>query len=288
MKKTVSLILSIFFTFFLFAEQPLVKDIKALGGKGQKITITWTLPTKVEKPIKKLYLYRSLKQISNYDQIKNKKPLAELNASYTSYTDTVSDFKDYFYALIAVTDKPYDLILLSFNSTVNGAHINPKEKKDAVSKIEADKVYPEGTLRETPLPYVDILDSDYGEKENISQETLDSTKELYSNKKNKTTVLKQYIFEEDMISPDAGDDYLLFEILKTSFVQRKYDLAISDLSKLVGTNISEKTRNRAYFYIGEAQYLSGDYKAAVKTFIKIQQIYPVQTKKWLDSALNKL
>ena len=85
-----------------------------------------------------------------------------------------------------------------------------------------------------------------------------------------------------------GHDYLLFEILKTSFVQRKYDQAIKDLNKLVGTNISESTRNRAYFYIGEAQYLTGDYNAAVKTFIKIQQVYPIQTKKWLDSALNKL
>ena len=288
MKKLVSLILSLLFTVFIFAEQPLVKDIKALSGKGQKITVTWTLPAKTEKPIKKLYLYRSLKQITSYDQIKNKKPLAELKATYTSYTDTVTDFKDYFYAVIIVTDQPYDLILLSFNSTVNGAHLIPKEKKDASIKIEAEKIYPDGTLRETPLPYVDLLDKNYDDEEKISQETLDSTKELYSSKKNKNTILKQYIFEEDMISPDGGDDYLLFEILKTSFVQRKYDQAIKDLNKLVGTNISESTRNRAYFYIGEAQYLTGDYNAAVKTFIKIQQVYPIQTKKWLDSALNKL
>ena len=288
MKKLVSLILSLLFTVFIFAEQPLVKDIKALGGKGQKITVTWTLPAKTEKPIKKLYLYRSLKQITSYDQIKNKKPLAELKATYTSYTDTVTDFKDYFYAVIIVTDQPYDLVLLSFNSTVNGAHLIPKEKKDASIKIEPDKIYPDGTLRETPLPYVDLLDKNYDDEEKISQETLDSTKELYSSKKNKNTILKQYIFEEDMISPDGGDDYLLFEILKTSFVQRKYDQAIKDLNKLVGTNISESTRNRAYFYIGEAQYLTGDYNAAVKTFIKIHKKYPIQTKKWLDSALNKL
>ena len=194
MKKLVSLILSLLFTVFIFAEQPLVKDIKSLGGKGQKITITWTLPAKTEKPIKKLYLYRSLKQITSYDQIKNKKPLAELKATYTSYTDTVTDFKDYFYAVIIVTDQPYDLVLLSFNSTVNGAHLIPKEKKDASIKIEPDKIYPDGTLRETPLPYVDLLDKNYYDKEKISHETLHSTKELYSSKKNKNTILKHYIF----------------------------------------------------------------------------------------------
>lgn len=196
MKKLVSLILSLLFTVFIFAEQPLVKDIKALGGKGQKITVTWTLPAKTEKPIKKLYLYRSLKQITSYDQIKNKKPLAELKATYTSYTDTVTDFKDYFYAVIIVTDQPYDLVLLSFNSTVNGAHLIPKEKKDASIKIEPDKIYPDGTLRETPLPYVDLLDKNYDDEEKISQETLDSTKELYSSKKNKNTILKQYILKK--------------------------------------------------------------------------------------------
>jgi len=288
MKKSVSLLLSILLSTFLFAEQPLVKDIKAQGGKGQKITITWTLPSNVEEPITKLYLYRSLKQITNYQQIKDKKPLIELKPSYTGYIDTVSDFKDYFYAVIAVTDQPYDLILLSFNSTVSGAHLTPKEKTDAAIKIPEEKLYPDGALRETPLPFVDILDQNYDEESMISEETLDSTKELYSNKKNKKNLLKQYIFEEDLISPDGGDDYLLFEILKNSFVQRKYDQALTDLNKLVGTNISESTRNRAYFYIGEAQYLTGDYQAAVKTFIKIQQVYPVQAKKWLDSALNKL
>ena len=41
--------------------------------------------------------------------------MAEVKAEFTGYTDTVSDFKDYFYAVIAVTDKPYDLVLLSFN-----------------------------------------------------------------------------------------------------------------------------------------------------------------------------
>ncbi|MCR5188725.1 MAG: tetratricopeptide repeat protein [Treponema sp.] len=288
MKKSVSLLLSILLSTFLFAEQPLVKDIKAQGGKGQKITITWTLPSNVEEPITKLYLYRSLKQITNYQQIKDKKPLIELKPSYTGYIDTVSDFKDYFYAVIAVTDQPYDLILLSFNSTVSGAHLTPKAKTDAAIKIPEEKLYPDGALRETPLPFVDILDQNYDEESMISEETLDSTKELYSNKKNKKNLLKQYIFEEDLISPDGGDDYLLFEILKNSFVQRKYDQALTDLNKLVGTNISESTRNRAYFYIGEAQYLTGDYQSAVKTFIKIQQVYPVQAKKWLDSALNKL
>ena len=83
-------------------------------------------------------------------------------------------------------------------------------------------------------------------------------------------------------------DYLLFEILKTTFIQRKYGEAIEQLNKLVGTNISESTRNRAYFYMGESQYLLGNYDEAVKTFVKVGNAFPIQSKKWLDSSLERL
>ena len=287
MKKHIAIFLSLLISSFLFAEQPIVKDIKAQAGKGTKINIIWSLPSKPDKKITKLRVYRSLKQISSYAQIEKLKPIAEVDASYTGYTDTVTDFNDYFYAVVAVTDKPYDLILLSFNSTVSGVHLIPKAQPSQKKKTETEKIYPDGTLRETPLPFVDF--EDITNKEDlISDESLASAQALLALSNNTDQALKPYIFEEDMISPDAGDDYLLFEILKTTFVQRKYKEALTQLNKLVGTNINENTRNRAYFYIGEAEYLSGDYEAAVKTFVKIKQIYPVQAKKWLDSALNKL
>ena len=106
--------------------------------------------------------------------------------------------------------------------------------------------------------------------------------------KQKKPLLKQHIFEEDLISPDSGDDYFLFEILKTTFVKKKYKEAIVQLNKLAGTNINDATRNRAYFYIGEAEYLLGNYENAVKIFVKIQDTYPVLAKKWLDSALDRI
>lgn len=97
-----------------------------------------------------------------------------------------------------------------------------------------------------------------------------------------------YIFEEDLISPDGGDDYLLFEILKTTFVQKKYHQAITQIKRLTGTNISNSTRDRAYFYMGEANYFLGNYDEAVKCFVKVQQAYPNLTKKWVDSALDRI
>lgn len=287
MKKSVCLLLSLICTALLFAEKPIVQDIQAKAGNGTKINISWTLPQKPDSKISLLYLYRSDKQINSYTQIETMTPIAVLDANSTSYTDSVSDFKDYYYAVIAISDIPYRVILRSFNATVTGTHLNAKPKAAAKKKVEEEKLYPEGTLRETPLPYIDLIEG-IGKKETASETIALKTNSLVSEDEKNSNILTQYIFEEDMISPDGGDDYLLFDILKTKFVTRKYSDAIIQLNKLIGTNISDTTRNRAYFYLGEAQYLSGDYEAAVKTFVKISQYYPTLTKKWLDASLDKI
>ena len=287
MKKSVILLFSLLLSFSLFAEKPIVQDIKAHSAKGYKLTVTWSLPKNTEKPITSLQLYRSTRQITSFAQLTDASPIAVLQPGITGYTDTVGDFNDYYYAVIAVTDKPYEVILLSFNSTVTGAHVLTTIKKTEPQKKEYEKFYPEGTLRETPLPYIDFVEG-LGKETKASDEALTSATSLMTSKKNRQPLLTQYIFEEDLVSPEGGDDYLLFEILKTSFVTRKYSDAINSLNKLIGTNISETTRNRAVFYLGEAEYLCGDYEACVRTFVKVEQAYPTLVKKWLDSALDKI
>jgi len=287
MKKSVCLILSLLCTVFLFAEKPIVQDIQAKAGRGSKINITWTLPKEPDSKITLLYVYRSDKQINSYSQIETMTPIAILDADATSYTDIAPDFNDYYYAVIAISDIPYRVILRSFNATITGTHVITKTKKTTQKKVEEEKLYPEGTLRETPLPYIDLVDG-IGKKESPSEDISIKTNSLLSGNEVTEENLTQYIFEEDMISPDGGDDYLLFDILKTSFVRRNYSEAITQLNKLIGTNVGDSTRNRAYFYLGEAQYLSGDYESAVKTFIKVEQTYPTLSKKWLNAALDKI
>ena len=51
MKKPFSIISLLFFSFILFAEKPIVRDIQAEAGKGNKINIYWTLPENPEKEI---------------------------------------------------------------------------------------------------------------------------------------------------------------------------------------------------------------------------------------------
>ena len=291
MKKAFSIISLLFFSFILFAEKPIVRDIQAEAGKGNKINIYWTLPENPEKEISSFFIYRDTRQIASYAQIKNISPIAQIDSNFSGYTDLVKDYNDYFYCVLAVTKDssvPYDLILLSFNSTVKGVHISMNTQQKEPQKKEQEKLYYEGTLRETPLPFIDIVENSLQPEPTVSEEAAFAAQTLTNKTKKREPVLKPYIFEEDLISPDGGDDYLLFEILKQYFVHKNYDEAIVQLNKLAGTNIKDSTRSRVYFYIGECEYLTGEYEKAVKSFVKVQDIYPTLARKWINSSLDRI
>ena len=291
MKKAFSILSLLFFSSILFAEKPIVRDIQAEAGKGNKINIFWTLPENPEKEISSFFIYRDTRQIASYAQIKNISPIAQIDSNFSGYTDLVKDYNDYFYCVLAVTKDssvPYDLILLSFNSTVKGVHISMNTQQKEPQKQEKEKLYYEGSLRETPLPFIDIVENSLQPEPTVSEEAAFAAQTLTNKTKKREPVLKPYIFEEDLISPDGGDDYLLFEILKQYFVHKNYDEAIVQLNKLAGTNIKDSTRSRVYFYIGECEYLTGEYEKAVKSFVKVQDIYPTLARKWINSSLDRI
>lgn len=287
MKKLILLICTLLTTTLLWAEKPIVQNIQASVGKGTKIHLSWTLPQNPESPVTSLLVYRSNKPITSYKQIVQMTPIQVLSGDVSSYTDSVSDYNDYFYAVISFTDKVYDLVLVSVNSTVNGVHLSmPKITAESNTKPKEEKLYEEGTLRETPLPYLDILSTEK-EESKLSNDAINSAKNLAKSTASETEILFPYFFEEDLVSPDGGDEYILFEILKNTFVQEKYSEANSQLRRLVNRNINKDVMNRSYFYIGEAEYFLGNYEEAIKAFIQVYD-YPLQTKKWINATLSKM
>ncbi len=268
--------------------KPIVTDIQAVPAKGTRINVYWTLPQNPEPKITKLLIYRDTRPISSYNQLSGAYFLAELPPESCGYTDTVSDYNDYFYAVIAFTDRPFDLILVSMNSTVEGVHlIAPQPKDIEPKKKEEEKLYTDGAMRETPLPFLNYVEGQ-GEaliSDEVAQQALQFSG--YSTKTGLTPV-SPYFFEEDLISPDSGDDFLLFQVLKNTFVQEKYEESIVLLNKLNGTNISESVRNRVLFYIAEAYFFTGDFEEAAKCFVKVAHVYPLQTKIWMNYTLDRI
>ncbi len=291
MKKTICSLIIIAAAALLFAERPIVRDIQARAGSGKKVRITWQLPENPEPVLYNLLLFRSTEQISSYKQLKGLEPIAQLSPDRAGYTDQLEDLRDYYYTVISQTESgPYDIVLLSFNSTVTGVHLTAKKTaSEPAEKTEYETVYPEGSLRKTPLPYIDLLEGMDAEPL-VSDSTASQVASLTGGNKKASsgTALTTYIFEEDLVSPDGGDAYLLFEILKTSFVTKKYKETIDKLNQLIGTNISEETRNRAYFYLGESQYFNHNYEDAVRSFVKVQAAYPTLAKKWLEASLDRI
>ena len=276
---------------FLFAERPLVHDIQARAGSGTKIRITWQLPKNPEPEVESYLLYRTTEQITSYSQLKGIAPITALSPDRSGYTDQLSDLRDYFYTVISQTvEGPYDLVLLSFNSTVTGVHLIAKKQTEApIENKDSETIYPDGSLRKTPLPFIDLIEGIDAEPL-VSEATLSQLNSLTGGNSttSKNPLLTPYIFEEDLVSPDGGDEYLLFEILKASFVTKKYKETIEKLNQLIGTNISEETRNRACFYLGESQYFSRNYEEAVRSFVKVQAAFPTLSKKWLEDSLDRI
>ena len=291
MKKIICSLFLILTATLLFAERPLVRDIQARAGSGTKVRITWQLPKQTSPEIESLLLYRTTEQITSFSQLKNIQPITALTPDRAGYTDTLSDLRDYYYTVISqTTEGPYDVVLLSFNSTVTGVHLIAKKQVEVpVEKNDYETVYPDGTLRKTPLPFIDMIEGIDAEPL-VSENTATQVSSLTggNSKTSKNALLTPYIFEEDLVSPDGGDAYLLFEILKASFVTKKYKETIEKLNQLIGTNISEDTRNRAYFYLGESQYFSRNYEDAVRNFVKVQAAFPTLSKKWLEDSLDRI
>ena len=293
MKKSFFVAVILFVLSFTLSAQnkPIVTDIQAAPAKGTRINIYWTLPQNPEPAITKLLIYRDTRPISSYNQLAGAEFLAELPPETCGYTDRVGDYNDYFYAVIAYTDRPYDLILVSMNSTVEGVHLIAPEPKDIEPKQKSEeKLYTEGTMRETPLPFINYVEGQGQGDTLISDEVAKTTASQFSASSVKTsqTPVQPYFFEEDLISPDSGDDFLLFEVLKNTFVQEKYEEAIVLLNKLNGTNISESVRNRVLFYIAEAYFFTGDFEEAAKAFVKVAHVYPLQTKIWMNYTLDRI
>ena len=308
------------------AAKPIATDITAAPFSSNKIVVSWTLPAKTKDYyISQLLLYRSTKPIVNYSELTKLTPLARLSYNSVSYTDTLTDYKTYFYAVISIIKKGdfenytneskseeelyydeeldgkkevnqeaklYLLILPGVNATVKGCRVTGVKSlhKQPEQVNEKAKEYTDGTLREQPLPYLDIDEKDSNKKKpKIKSSTEEQALTLLRperKKKEGTEILDPYIFQEDVKSPAGGDDYLLFEVLKGAFIKQDYKKAIDDIKIFLAQNRSKSVTDRANFYLGEAYYFCAMYPQALNQFLMLEETYTVLSRKWSKSTLD--
>ncbi|MEE0887472.1 MAG: hypothetical protein UIB61_11255 [Treponema sp.] len=293
MKKLFTLTAAFFLTLNCFAkDRPIITNLEAAGTRGNKINLSWKVPSAPEPKIQQLFIYRNSKPIGSYYDISDSTLIATVEPDTQTFSDTVKNYNDYYYAIIAqVNNGKYDIILPSVNATVNGTHLTLPPRKQNTEKTESakEKLVPIDGKRETPLPFLDITEQFSKKPIKMNEETKKIAESLGDGSKNKKQKrMEPYIFEEDIISPDGGDDFLLFEILRTTFIQKKYNDSAEQLKKLLGTNRSKEVTKRAVFYLGESEYYTKNYSDAVRTFLLVYDEYPVQAKKWIDATLDEM
>ena len=303
---------------FAQSTRPVVTDINAFPVSSTKITVSWSLPQKTDgNSISALLVYRSTRPLIDISSFANLEPVAQLPGASLSYTDTVSDTREYYYAVISVTQpgsyaadeelyydeeldgpqtnpgtgKTYSVLLPGVNATVKGTRakaVQKKENRKAVPQVsEPEKVYGENELREQPLPFIDVL----GDKKEVHERTISEEAErralqLAGKTKAEKYMLEVHVFEEDLISPAGGDEYLLFEVLRTSFIQKNYKGAEKKLKQFLSQNRKASVTDRAHFYLGESLYYQGKYSDALSQFLLVEERYPALTRKWIESTLD--
>ncbi|MCR5219132.1 hypothetical protein [Treponema sp.] len=299
---------------FAQSQRPIVSGINT-SASSKKIVVSWKLPEKTEgSHITSLLIYRRNRPFNSTKDLDNLKPLAKLSSQAETFADTPEDYSEYFYAVISVTGegswtgsdlyydeeldakpeekdgKPFYIILPGVNTTSEGTKLKRYSKKEAQPTVQENtrkNEYKDGQLREQPLPYIDVLNSQTEKESTISKDSENAALSLLGkNSSSAKKTLDMYIFEDDLISPSGGDDYLLFEVLRKSFIKEDFKLAESELKKFLAQNRSENASNRANFYLGESYYFTGKYASALSCFLLVEDEYPVLANRWIESTLN--
>ena len=299
---------------FAQSTKSVVTGIKAESSSAKSVTVTWSSPADL-KTVSALLVYRATKPFTGFSQTEKLEPVAILTPNETSQTDTLRTSQVYFYAVVSAlgpatssdselffdeetdTKREYSsedtllkTVLPGVNATVQGARATRQKKvKSAIKNAEQPrKTYEDGELRETPLPYIDVLDDLPAHEPKISAEAKNKTNNLIrKNSRQKPEPLPIHIFEEDLVSPAGGDEYLLFEILKTYFIKKQYSESITQLRKFLAQNRTKEVADRASFYLGESYYYTGNFPSALTRFLALEETYPELSRQWIDSTLDQ-
>ena len=102
----------------------------------------------------------------------------------------------------------------------------------------------------------------------------------------KPKLLNPYIFQEDMVLSPEGDDFFLFESLKTYFIKKDYKGSITDLRNFLRITREQPVMMRAAFYLAESHYYCKNYRHALELFLFVEDEFPELSKKWIDSTLD--
>ncbi|MBQ0052245.1 MAG: hypothetical protein KBT11_09335 [Treponema sp.] len=142
-------------------------------------------------------------------------------------------------------------------------------------------------MRNLPLPYLDLIEDIDRKPTFLKPKAMLASRDLAGKYYNAKAELREpYIFEDDLYCAPEGDDYYLFQSLKTYFIKKDYANSVKDLKQFLSVTREPYTTTRAVFYLAESQYYCRNYRAALLLFLFSEDELPELSKKWIDSTLD--
>jgi hypothetical protein len=271
------------------AAQPFVSAIAA-KAKGDAIIISYKA-----SPKSRLVLYRGTAPIAEAADLLD----ATLVAAFTDKDGNFADYPvpgvDYFYALLGEEDLKAGKIVLTagVNTLSQPAQVNAGSVSSGLSETPP-------ASRTPPLPYLLMEDGASGglvlaEQEGLSpaQPVSPDTEKAIASLLAKAPKIKPAmpatsLLPEELSAPSGGEDYALSLIVSDRIVAKDWPAAADQLRKYLSLNRGPKATARARFYLGEALAYTGSGRDAFFEFLSAQELYPSETKPWIEYVLSTL
>lgn len=265
--------------------RPIVTNITAEIGSNGSIVLSWAMPAL--NGIEEILVFSSPVPVTAFEQIQSISPKVSLppllypestaeqhkDCPRTSWVDKTPIKSGGFYAVVLVTGgKRFPLIIPSVNATVKSiaparvARRAHTEHEEHTISGEADDDIEVPAVRPIPLPNTKAR-HDERDEEAVSQARSLSLQGIAGEERD---VLFPYVFKEDIVAPESGEEVFLFDILKSTFIKEKYTECAASLIRLLRTNMSRQVTTRAMFYLGECYYFCKEYGKAVTEFLKVK------------------
>lgn len=268
--------------------QPSIAGISA-KPQGEGILVTYSTP-----PNSRLVLYRGTTKILDAADLLDAVLVAAFPDKDGSFLDYPVPGVDYYYAILGEEDLKAGRIALS--EGVNSLSVPVQLPATTAAGISATPPAP----RTPPLPYFLIengvsggvaLPADEGVPPAVpvSTETEKAIASILAMAPPiQLAVPTTRILKEELSQPSGGEDYALSLIVSQKIVSKDWSGAVDQLRKYLSLNRGAQAAGRARFYLGEALSFSGSPREAFFEFLLAQDLYPAETRPWIDYELSLL
>jgi len=267
--------------------RPPTVDIKAVA-EGDGVTLTFNAP----RNLNDLMLYRSVHPLRQFQDLLL--GVIVETGIRSPYIDYPVPGIPYYYTIIRESDfiQGSVAIVPGENTTLEAVEIPGENGRVGLSDVH--------TLRSMPLPLISLQaavpglgDLDDQPSGRLSPQAAVAVASFLSGYTPPVPVSPETLknpraFSQDLQTPTGGEEYTVRSIVQGSFARKDWPAARDELRRFLSLPRTTATEFRARFYLGQALFFCGDYRNSLFEFLRIQDLYPDESREWIQVALSLL